>query len=104
MAAAAAVSEGWKVTYLGANLPAEEIAAAAIQKGIGVIAISIVFPSGDPHLERELIRLRRLVGEGAQLIAGGRAANSYRSALDTISAQVVDDFQTFRSTLRRLRA
>ena len=103
MAAAAAASEGWKVTYLGANLPAEEIAAAALQKGAGVIALSIVYPADDPHLERELTRLRRMLGDGPHLIAGGRAAPSYRPVLDAISGHLVEDIQSFRSALRRLR-
>ncbi len=96
MAAAAAAAEGWKVTYLGANLPAEEIAAAAVQKGVRVIALSIVYPADDPHLERELVRLRRLVGDGPHVIVGGRAAPSYRSALNTISAHLVEGISTFQ--------
>jgi methanogenic corrinoid protein MtbC1 len=103
MASAAAAAEGWKVTYLGSNLPAEEIAAAALQKGVGVIALSIVYPADDPHLERELTRLRRLIGDGPQVIVGGRAASSYRSALETISAHLVEDISNFRMTLRSLR-
>lgn len=104
MVAATAASEGWRVIYLGANLPAEEFAAAARRKGAGVIALSLVYPGGDPHLDRELTRLRRLTGDQVRIIVGGRAAVSYRSILDRIGASVVQDLSGFRNVLRQARA
>jgi MerR family transcriptional regulator, light-induced transcriptional regulator len=103
MVAATAASEGWRVLYLGANLPAEEFAAAGRQKGAAVLALSLVYPGGDPHLERELLRLRRLVGEGVKIVAGGRAVESYRAILDRIDALIVEDMSEFRTVLRQSR-
>jgi len=54
---AAAVSQGWRVTYVGPNLPAEEIAGAAQQKRARAVALSVVYPEDDPHLSGELRRL-----------------------------------------------
>jgi hypothetical protein len=60
MAASMASSQGWKVTYLGPNLPAEEIVAAAGRRGARAVALSVVFPADDARLYDELRRLRRL--------------------------------------------
>jgi DNA-binding transcriptional MerR regulator/methylmalonyl-CoA mutase cobalamin-binding subunit len=103
IAAAAAASEGWRVTFLGANLPAEELAAAARQTAARAIALSLVYPGDDPHLERELIRLRRLLGQNVHLIVGGRSSARYESVLHRVSAIPVSDIRSFRPVLRDLR-
>ena len=51
-------AEGWHVTYLGPDLPPEEIAAAAIQSGARAVALSIVYPPDDPLLMDDLAVLR----------------------------------------------
>jgi MerR family transcriptional regulator, light-induced transcriptional regulator len=103
IAAAAAAAEGWRVTFLGGNLPAEELAAAARQTAARAVALSLVYPSDDPHLERELVRLRRLLGSNVHLIVGGRSSSDYESALRRINAIAVDDIRRFRTVLRDLR-
>ena len=60
--AVTAASEGWKVVYLGPDLPAEEIAAIALLRGVTAVALSIVYPSDDPFLGSDLKKLRRLIG------------------------------------------
>ena len=55
---AAAANLGWHVTYLGASLPAAEIAGAARQNRARAVALSLVYPEDDPRLEGELTRLR----------------------------------------------
>lgn len=103
IAAATAASEGWRVTFLGANLPAEELAAAARQTAAGVVALSLVYPGDDPHLERELVRLRRLLGQSVHLIVGGRSSTAYETTLERVSALNADDIRHFRAILRDLR-
>ena len=51
---AAAANLGWHVTYLGASLPAAEIAGAALQNRARAVALSLVYPEDDPTLEDEL--------------------------------------------------
>jgi hypothetical protein len=59
-----AANLGWQVTYLGASLPAAEIAGAARQKGARAVALSLVYPEDDPQLASELAPLREsLPGE-----------------------------------------
>jgi len=51
--------DGWRVTYLGPNLPTEDIAAAVQQDQARAIGLSIMYPPDDPHLPLELGKLRR---------------------------------------------
>lgn len=78
---AAAANLGWRVTYLGAGLPAAEIAGAARQKQARVVALSMVYPGDDPQMESELTWLHEALPRGVKLIVGGRAIPSYQDVL-----------------------
>ncbi|GAB4112202.1 MAG: hypothetical protein Kow001_13980 [Acidobacteriota bacterium] len=104
MAAASAAAEGWRPLYLGSNLPVEELAAAVRQKAARLLAISLVYPADDPLLERELLRLRRLVGDDVRIVIGGRAVPAYRAAVDRIGGIPEDDMVQFRRLLRSFRS
>lgn len=103
LAGSAASSEGWRVTYLGPNLPAAEIAGAARASGAKAVALSVIYPPNDPRLSVELKDLRRLLGSDVALIIGGRAARSYSSVMKEIGAIHIEDLSAFRSQLERLR-
>jgi DNA-binding transcriptional MerR regulator/methylmalonyl-CoA mutase cobalamin-binding subunit len=90
MAAVTGTAAGWRSVYLGPDLPADEIAGAARRHGARAVALSLVFPLEDPLIPAELQRLRRGLDDGIQIIAGGRAAPSYRRALSAIGAVVAD--------------
>ncbi len=104
LAAATAATEGWRVTYLGADLPAEDIAAAVSDSGAGVVALSIIFPLDDAGVHEELRRLVGLLDPATRLVVGGSGADSYRTTLERLGAQVVRDLTTLRSALRTLAA
>lgn len=104
LAAAAAVNLGWNVTYLGASLPAAEIAGAAKQNEARAVALSVVYPNDDRRLDGELTRLRDLLPARTALIAGGRSAPAYRATLDRIGAFQVADLAGLGTTLDELRA
>ena len=95
MAAIEAENAGYRVAYLGANLPVEEIAAAAQRLGANVVALSLVYPPDDPRLGAELERLRGLLGREATILVGGGAAAGYTAALGRIGAVVVRDLAEF---------
>jgi MerR family transcriptional regulator, light-induced transcriptional regulator len=98
MAADIATEQGWDTVYLGPDLPAEEIAAAVRLRSAKAVALSIVFPAGDPRLGGELELLRRFVGDDVSIIAGGESAASYSPALQKIKANQISeliDFQRF---------
>ena len=100
---AAASNLGWHVTYLGASLPAAEIAGAARQNRARAVALSLVYPEDDPRMEGELARLRESLPAEIPLLVGGRAAPAYQSVLRKIGATQIEDLTTFCSTLDELR-
>jgi DNA-binding transcriptional MerR regulator/methylmalonyl-CoA mutase cobalamin-binding subunit len=103
MAAVVGATEGWRVTYLGPSLPAEEIAAAAIRRRARAVGLSIVYPPDDPNIPGELARLRRLLPREVGIVVGGRSASNYASELESVGASLVTDFDSLRSVLDRLR-
>lgn len=72
-AATCAALQGWRVVYLGANLPNEEVAAAAEQTGARVIALGLVPQGDDERTADGLRRLRAMLPSGAELVLGGDA-------------------------------
>ncbi len=103
MVVGTAASEGWQATYLGPNLPAEEIAVAAQTRQARALALSIIYPADDPRLGAEIRLVRRFSPEGMAIIAGGAAASAYRDDLEAIGATILPDMQTLRATLEGLR-
>jgi len=100
---AAAANLGWHVTYLGASLPAPEIAGAVRQNRARAVALSLVYPEDDPRLEGELARLRELLPPGTALLTGGRAMPAYRGTLEKIGALQIRDIAHLGSVLDDLR-
>ena len=98
-----AEGDGWKVTHLGVDLSAEEIAAAARKKGAKAVALSIVYPADDPQLGRELKRLGGQLGDDVSFFVGGAAANAYREVLDEVGAHCIADLSSLRVELQKLR-
>ena len=103
LASVVATSEGWNSTFLGPNLPAEEIAGAAAQKGAKAVLLSIVYPGDDPHLGGELLKLRRLLGDDIALIAGGRTSAHYQRFLNQAGAVTLANLSDLRDSLNSLR-
>lgn len=71
---AAAAAEGWNVVYLGTDLPAADIADAAMTTAAQVVAVSVVFIDDRNRVAAELRALRSRLPAGVQLIAGGSGA------------------------------
>jgi MerR family transcriptional regulator, light-induced transcriptional regulator len=72
---------GWRVTYMGPNLPVEEIAACALARQATAVALSVVYPEGCPVIQEKLRRMRELLPPAMALIVGGRAAAGYKEKL-----------------------
>ena len=101
-AAVTAASEGWNVSYLGPNLPAEEIAGAAKYNNSSVVILSLIYPEKDPAVIQELRKLRSHL-PGVPVIAGGRARESYSGVLEEIDAVQVSDLYQIRAALENIR-
>lgn len=103
IAGVVAASSGWKVIYLGASLPAEEISAVVSHLNARVVALSIIYPNDDPHLKGELNKLHQILPAGVSIVVGGRAANGYLDVLDEIGAVMVKNTKQLRLELEAIR-
>lgn len=101
--ASSARNLGWRVIYLGVSLPPAEIAGAALQNRARAVALSLVYPSDDPQMGKELADLRRFLPAEVRILAGGRSAAAYREALNAIGAIQTEDLDVFCSQLEDLR-
>lgn len=104
MAAAAANDLGWRVIYLGTSLPALEIAGAVLRNQARALALSIVFPGDDPNLPAELETIRKNLPIDVKLIAGGRAAEGYATALERygfVRNKTISDFYAALEDMRK---
>jgi DNA-binding transcriptional MerR regulator/methylmalonyl-CoA mutase cobalamin-binding subunit len=104
LVAATAVHFGWRVTYLGASLPAAELAGAAQLSQARAVALSLVYPEDDPELEAELERLCDALPPETALLVGGRAMPAYRDILEKAGAVPVESLAHLGSTLDGLRS
>jgi len=94
---------GWKVIYLGPNLPVEEIAAVADSLEAKVIALSIVYPGDDQQLKLDLQNLKRILPQNTSVIIGGRASADYLDIIDEIGATHIKDTKRLRLELDSIR-
>lgn len=102
LAAAAARDLGWRATYLGPSLPAEEIAACAQTRKAKAVALSMVYPSDDPNVPVELTNLRRLLPAHTAMLVGGRAAFGYHQALRVPDVRLVNGLVDLEQALEGL--
>ena len=103
IAGVTAASVGYKVIYLGPNLPVEEIAAVTDNLDAKVVALSLVYPNDDPQLKLDLVNLKKMLPEKISLIVGGRAAGGYMDILDEIGAIKINDTKQLRVELEAIR-
>jgi DNA-binding transcriptional MerR regulator len=94
MAAAAAAHDGWHVTWLGPDLPAEEIAAGVEHSGAQVVALSAA--NNVDGLTTELTTLRALLPRHVPLLVGGPGASTVP---DVPGVTRVRDLSHWRSLL-----
>ncbi|HUQ84368.1 MAG TPA: cobalamin-dependent protein [Gemmatimonadaceae bacterium] len=71
---AAAAVDGWRVVYLGVDLPANEIAAAAVATEASVVAMSVVYVPDRDHTLDELRALRARLPASVPVVVGGAGA------------------------------
>lgn len=102
VAAIVAAMEGWRVAFLGTDLPLDEVAATAHRIDARAVALSFTPPAPDPEVARALERLGAALPPGTIVLAGGSAAQAYAKSLDAIGARTLGGIQSLRETLREL--
>lgn len=73
IAAVAAAESGWRVTWLGADVPAEHIATACRTTQADAVALGLVLGAG-ARTHAEIAALRHLLPDSVPLFVGGAAA------------------------------
>jgi methanogenic corrinoid protein MtbC1 len=94
---ARAAADGWNVVFLGADLPAEEIASAATATSARAVALSVVYVDDPRRLLRELRALRERLPAQIAMIVGGAGAAPLRHQLRAIGILVADTLSDLSS-------
>ena len=98
-----AAAERWEVVYLGSDVPAAEVAAAASRAGAGLVAVSMVHMS-DRDRALAGIRIVRLgVPANVPIWVGGAGAAGLTDALEESGVRVGSSLAEFQDELRALR-
>ncbi|HEU4954870.1 MAG TPA: cobalamin-dependent protein [Gemmatimonadales bacterium] len=102
MVAVSAAAEGWKVTYLGPDMPIAELVRAAEETGADAVALSVVYPDAIEGLFAALRRPGQGLPPEIPLIVGGAGVRHRRQEAESVGALVVETLPEFRSLLARL--
>ena len=100
--AALAAVNGWNVIYLGADLPAADIAKAADDTGARLVALSVTHVEDRRRVAAELRAVRDQVPAGIAVWAGGSGAVSLGRELASAGVDVAESSGEFPALLRRL--
>jgi DNA-binding transcriptional MerR regulator/methylmalonyl-CoA mutase cobalamin-binding subunit len=104
MAAITAAAEGWGVTYLGPDLPVDEVLEAVGQTGAEAVALSIVRPGDARGIVAALRELRAALPSEVALLLGGAGDRTIGPELEPAGVTPIDSLAELRPALRRLAA
>lgn len=99
LSAVSGAAVGWSSFYLGPDLPAEEIASAALTLEAEVVTLSCVDPGTASGLPAEIQSIRDRLPGDVRLVVGGGAALQREKALRREGVQVLRSFKELRSVL-----
>ncbi len=102
LCAVSGAAEGWNAVYLGPDLPAEEIALAALRLEAEVVALSCVDPNIADTFPVEIQKVRQRLPADVQLVVGGPTITANGEVLAMEGVQVLDNFHDLRAKLRML--
>ncbi|MDG2283163.1 MAG: MerR family transcriptional regulator [Longimicrobiales bacterium] len=100
LAGVVAAYEGWKVRFLGPDLPAAEIARAAEKLDARMVALSAVHPRLDATGVQEVLEVRRRLPMSVKVVVGGAGADPHRDRWRDANIVSPSSFIDFRDTLR----
>lgn len=90
--------------YLGTDLPAAEIAAAATRAHVRVVGLGLTNPAGRTAFARAVAWLQHTLPPSTEIWLGGAAARQVGAAIPRFRGAVLDDRTEIDSHLARLRA
>jgi DNA-binding transcriptional MerR regulator/methylmalonyl-CoA mutase cobalamin-binding subunit len=99
LAAAAAELAGWRVVYLGADLPPADLAAAATSAGARAVCASVVYAPDPAEVVARFRELRARLPDGVEVYAGGGAAGELRETLERFGIRCPADIGALREAL-----
>lgn len=88
LAGATAAAQGWHVIFLGADLPAADIATCATDVDAQLVALSVVYVENHADVLAELRALRSMLPARIGMIAGGAGADALRVDLEKLGVIV----------------
>lgn len=95
---------GLRLCYLGTDLPAAEVAAAARRADAAVVGLGVVNSENEAQAVAEVRRVERELPAGTELWLGGRAAAALAARIGSGRAIVLDQVEALEQELRRIRA
>ena len=101
--AAVAAADGWRVTYVGPGVSADDIAELLEHVGARVLVLSVAAAPSGRMMARELRRMRALLPAGVDLLVAGPTADAHRAVLDETGATPLVGLAMLRTRLRALR-
>jgi len=99
---AAAAAAGWRPVFLGGDLPAAEIARAAISGRALAVALSVVYTDDIGRTLSELRQLRERLPAPVAVVVGGRAVLPHTRALERAGIEVGETIDGVRTFLHNL--
>jgi len=104
MCALLAASRNVRCHYLGADMPAAELATYATRVGADVVALSALAGDGQPALLEEVAQLAQLLPEGTELWGGGGALLRAGQARLPARLKLIEDLASFEREITLLAA
>ena len=101
LSAVSAAAEGWKGVYLGPDLPASEIASAALSLDAQVVTLSLVDPALRSFFPEEIMALRRALPPSIRLVVGGPKEIMAEVEEEVDGAELMTAMAELRVSLRR---
>jgi len=102
MAAVSAAAEGWNVTYLGPDLPVEELLDAIGQTRAEAMALSLVHPDDERGVLSVLREIQAGLPPRVALLVGGAGAQSFQAEIESAGVHLIDSLAELRATLQRI--
>jgi DNA-binding transcriptional MerR regulator/methylmalonyl-CoA mutase cobalamin-binding subunit len=99
MAAATAASEGWRVIYLGADLPPAAIAETAVRTGARAVGISVVLSEKKARTSALLRDLEKRIPTTVSLLVGGTGSKALKRASAGSEAVFIETLEDMRAAL-----